>query len=497
MPEYSFSERPQKRLRSSETTGWQEPTKSYDGPPTTDSFATSAQGIQQRTHPGTPPHRDTLPSGRPTAKITTGIVLESPNLYTIGWIAALGIKRAAVITLLDERHDEPRGFSQHPSDVNSYAWGRMGKHNIVIASPVAGVYGTTSAATTASSLLYSMPEIKIGLLPDGATGGVVQYGLAKAKSNNERERKVFLNKPPSVRLHVLSAMQADYFISGSKVPSLLEEMWTTYPQMVKSTKTIPEFAQGPENDRLSHASCQHVDGSDCPKGDQNEEVHRDARDSMDPEVHYGVIASRNTLVKDATTRDELADYFGQDCLCVEMEAAGLMNHFLCIRYASATAAAFGKELLDYVPVKNLQEKRRAAEFLQSNALDECISTPELFKWKETLSSSELKNVRLIATSRREEELESGLRWIGKESMIDMDRSVVNEDIRFYTKARLQSSTEFQKRWGSRLEVLEEIESVIGRNLIECSDGLHVNLISLTNAWTTMNYRTPFALYHDI
>lgn len=153
----------------------------------------------------------------------------------------------------------------------------MGKHNIVIASLAAGVYGTTSAATTASCLLSSLPQIRIGLLvgigggiarpdegrdirlgdviisqPDGATGGgVVQYNLAKAKSNNRRERKDFLNMPPLVLLHALANMQAEHHIAGSKLADLLEEMWKANPQMTKSTKSVPGFVhQGCENDRL-------------------------------------------------------------------------------------------------------------------------------------------------------------------------------------------------------------------------------------------------------
>src|SRR5689334_13864351 len=105
--------------------------------------------------------------------------------------------------------------------MNSYTWGRMGKHNIVIASLTAGVYGTTSAATTVSSMLSSLPQIKIGLLvgigggitrpdegidirlgdivisqPDRATGVVVQYDLVKGKTDGIYKRKVLLSMPP-------------------------------------------------------------------------------------------------------------------------------------------------------------------------------------------------------------------------------------------------------------------------------------------------------------
>ncbi|KAL2143821.1 hypothetical protein VTI28DRAFT_9962 [Corynascus sepedonium] len=335
--------------------------------------------------------------------------LDSPDHYTIGWIAALPIERAAATALLDERHDEPKGFSQHPSDTNSYTWGRMGKHNIVIASLPAGVCGTTSAATTASNLLSSLSQIRIGLLvgigggiarpddgldirlgdvvvsqPDGATGGVVQYDLMKAKSGGERERKDFLNMPSPVLLHALGNLQAEHRITGSKIPTLLEDMLKAYPRMAKSTKSAPGFVfQGQENDRLFKASYKHHKGRDCRDCDPNEELKRDIRDSTDPEIHYGIIASGNMLVKDADTRDKVAEYVGEECICVEMVAAGLMNHYPCLvirgicdyadshkndrwqPYASATAAAFGKELLSYVPASDLQKTQKTVELLQS------------------------------------------------------------------------------------------------------------------------------------
>ena len=76
--------------------------------------------------------------------MTTRQSLNSPDLYTVGWIAALPIERAAATAMLDERHDKPQNFSQHRSDTNSYTWGRMGAHNIVIASLTAGIYRLTT-----------------------------------------------------------------------------------------------------------------------------------------------------------------------------------------------------------------------------------------------------------------------------------------------------------------------------------------------------------------
>lgn len=317
----------------------------------------------------------------------------------IAWIAALPIERAAAAALLDELHDEPHGFSQHPADENAYTWGRMGKHNIVIASLAAGLYGTTSAATTASKLLSSLPQIRIGLLvgvgggiprpgegrdirlgdivvsqPDGATGGVVQYDLLKSKPNNRHERKDFLNMPPPVLLHALGKLRAEHEFEEPMVSKSLSKMLGDKPRMAKSR---PGYVhQGFENDRLFPASYEHAGALDCRSCDPDKQVQRDMRDSTDPEIHYGIIASGNTLVKDAVERDKVVEHIGEDCFCVEMEAPGLMNHFPCLvirgicdyadshkdhrwqRYASATAAAFAKELLSYVPRHEASKRRR-------------------------------------------------------------------------------------------------------------------------------------------
>lgn len=188
---------------------------------------------------------------RPLLSMTASISTDS---YAIGWIAALPIERAAATAQLDDRHEPPTDFDQHPSDTNSYTWGCIGKHNIVIASLPAGVYGTTAAATTASNLLASMAAIKIGLLvgigggiprhldqdvrlgdvvvsqPEGTTGGVIQYDLGKAMVNNNWQPKGMLNKPPPVLLNALAALQAEHEMTAPKIPSLLEAMWSKMPQ---------------------------------------------------------------------------------------------------------------------------------------------------------------------------------------------------------------------------------------------------------------------------
>ncbi|OAA45089.1 Pfs, NACHT and Ankyrin domain protein [Beauveria brongniartii RCEF 3172] len=335
--------------------------------------------------------------------------LDSPDAYVVAWIAALPIERASAEAMLDEEHAVPTGFTRHQTDVNVYTWGRIGEHNIVIASLPAGTYGTTSAATTASSLLASLPSIRVGLLvgigrgiarpdedhdirlgdvvvsqPDGATGGVCQYDLIKAKSGDIRELTGFLGRPPTVLLHALASIQAEHERKDSKIPFFLQEMLKKNPKMGRKSKKNPGYChQGFQNDRFFKSPSSHIPGPDCRGCDAADEVHREPRDTTDPDIHYGIIASGNTLIKDAAARERILTDVGKDCICFEMEAAGLMNHFPCLvirgicdyadshendqwrRYASATAAAYAKELLAYVPAAHVQETKKALEVLRS------------------------------------------------------------------------------------------------------------------------------------
>jgi nucleoside phosphorylase len=285
----------------------------------------------------------------------------------------------------------------------------MGEHNIVIASLPSGKYGTTAATETAKNIISSLPQIRIGLLvgiggaisrpdqgrdirlgdivvsqPEGTSGGVVQYDLMKARSNQAWERKGSLNKPPEVLLHALGRLQAYHIIQPSIVPDLLQSLqakWADQPRMKKKSRAF--MHQGLNNDRLFKTKHDHVGeaGTSCTKCDASWEIQRDQRDTTDPEIHYGIIASGNILIKDAATRDRFAEFTGEKALCFEMEAAGIMDSFPCLvirgicdyadshknnqwqQYAAAVAAAYAKELLVYVPVYELHASQQVGKIL--------------------------------------------------------------------------------------------------------------------------------------
>jgi nucleoside phosphorylase len=328
--------------------------------------------------------------------------------YTVAWIAALPHERAAGEMMFDQEYKQPENFTKSANDPNSYSWGRMGRHLVVIASLPAGEYGTTATAITAQGLRSSLPHIRVGLLvgigagipgekceadgsitvrrdirlgdvvvsnPDGTNGGVVQYDLVKAKGSFKR--KGSLNNPPLALRSALSALQAKHDYQDSKISSIISGAIRKYP------KAAPKYSRLPEGtDRLFRSCCSHNGREDCRNCDKTEQIERTPRENS--QIHYGTIACGNTLVKDAIYRDELIGWLQKqnvDPLCFEMEAAGLMNAFPCLvirgicdygdshkndvwqRHAAMVAAAFAKEYLGFVDVEEIKRAPRLDKIL--------------------------------------------------------------------------------------------------------------------------------------
>jgi nucleoside phosphorylase len=197
--------------------------------------------------------------------------------------------------------------------------------------------------------------------PGGDLGGVVQYDYGKAIREGRLQRTGMLNKPPNVVLTAVSELQSNHLMGMSQIPHFLRDMLVRFPGMTRFC--YPDNTK----DILFEASYEHGGASRTCRGcDQKKVIARDARVSKDPQIHYGLIASGNQVVKSAVVRDKLGRELG--VLCFEMEAAGLMDGFPCLvirgvsdyadshknndwqAYAAAVAAAYAKELLSCVSV---------------------------------------------------------------------------------------------------------------------------------------------------
>jgi len=301
--------------------------------------------------------------------------------YTVGWICALPTEMAAAVGMLDERHDSLA--QQPPHDDNIYTLGSIGQHNVAIACLPAGGTGTNSAAIVGTRMLSTFVSMRFGLMvgigggvpseekdirlgdivvskPDGPFGGVVQYDFGKTLAGGRFERGGSLNKPPGVLLNAVSSLQAKHMINEPDFPKYLSQAISKNPKL-RNKFEYQDF----ENDILFEAEYNHEGNGTCKNCDTSRSKSRYPRETTDPEIHYGLIASGNQVMRDGVTREKLRKEMNM--LCFEMEAAGLADNFPCLvirgicdysdthknkrwqPYAALTAAAYAKELLYVIP----------------------------------------------------------------------------------------------------------------------------------------------------
>lgn len=298
--------------------------------------------------------------------------------------------------MLDDEHEMIAG--QDSQDHNSYVLGRIHQHNVVLACMPEGVDGLVPAANVAKDMARTFPALRIGLMvgigggipnlskgidirlgdiivsrPEKTWGGVVQYDKGKAEDGGKFIIKGQLNQPPTLLLQTLAQLRARHAMRPGKVSKYITEAITQNPMMEEGGFTFPS-----EPDRLYCSFC-HNDIESSTVSCEGPHIKRKQRKNNNPVVHYGVIASGTQVVKDAAVRDRLRDEF--NALCVEMEAAGLMNEFPCLvirgicdyadlhkndgwhPYAAMTAAAYAKEFLQYISVAKTSQERPIQDVL--------------------------------------------------------------------------------------------------------------------------------------
>lgn len=330
------------------------------------------------------------------------LAMSDPLDYTVGWICALPTEYAAAQALFDERHDRPRYVSRH--DRNDYELGRIGPHNVVTAVFPAGEYGTSRAATVASDMLSTFTNIRVGLMVGIAGGapsldhdirlGDVVVGVSTNASDKkypydppeDRQEDLFQNgesadETPQILKVAVARLEAHCEDSqGHQLQQAIDWALEKYPRLKKkyqrpdhTTDRLhwPQFLDV-ETNQLVSATWQDDDPAML--------VQRAERTVKDePVIHYGKIGSSNLLLKDGSLRDKLADE--NDVLCFEMESAGLIGNFPCLvvrgisdycdlhknkewqGYAAMAAAAYAKELLYQIPLRDMESQKTMREVL--------------------------------------------------------------------------------------------------------------------------------------
>ncbi|OAR01331.1 hypothetical protein LLEC1_06463 [Akanthomyces lecanii] len=325
------------------------------------------------------------------------------SIYSVGWICAIKPEYVAAQAFLDEKHDQPDHVSTN--DTNIYTLGKVGKHHVAIGTLPDGEYGTAAAATVAKGMLCSFPNIRIGLMvgigggapnskndirlgdivvstPRNGHGGVFQYDFGRTIQNKKFQTVGFLNQPPELLRAAVADVQAEYELDGHQIDAAIDAVLNQRPRLRQKYQRPSDDSDKLFQSKVAHPDIDSNCEIDCFDGPSSL-VQRRPRTSFEdnPAIHYGIIASANQLMKDASVRDRLAAE--EHVLCFEMEAAGLMNHFPCVvirgicdyadshknnqwqGYAAMAAAAYAKDLLRRIPLNKVEAERQISAVLES------------------------------------------------------------------------------------------------------------------------------------
>ncbi|CAG8263195.1 unnamed protein product [Penicillium salamii] len=312
------------------------------------------------------------------------------DAYTIGWVCALPKEQTAARAMLDEEH-EPLPTPRN--DHNSYTLGSICGHNVVIAC--LPNMGTNPAATVATSMINTFQSIRFGLMvgigggvpskvnlgdvvvsrPVADYHGVVQWDMGKLERDGRFVHTGSLNRPPNALLNASIQLECNHEMSGSKINKYLGDVERKFPRLAPKYTRCECFEDPLFVSKTVRQTPREENG-------QLSERAEGARTQREVRVHYGLIASGNKVIKDAQFRDSLDEKFNGHLLCVEMEAAGLMNDFPCIvirgicdyansgkekswqEYAAAVAAAYAKELLGCVQPSVVDAEDSAKDILE-------------------------------------------------------------------------------------------------------------------------------------
>lgn len=343
--------------------------------------------------------------------------------FKIAVICALPLEANAVQAVFGSFwEDDKIIYGKAPYDTNSYTTGMIGDYNVVLAHMPD--YGTTPAATVAAHFRHTFPGIKIGFVV-GICGGapkdedgedvwlgdvvisteIVQYDLGRQLSNKfetkyplgsklDVELQGFLNQmKASLDRTRLKAKIAEYLEAPSIVPG---DSKPKYPGADKDKLFSPTHLHK-HHESLNGLICTECKESDdvicetaaklpCAVLKCNEQVIRnrlnqakdttaanqgisviqaeteEASEAPKPSIHYGVVASGNSVIRSSKYRDDIVQK--TKAIAFEMEGAGVwqtMPSFIIKGvcdyadshkndqwqgYAAATAAACLKAFLE-------------------------------------------------------------------------------------------------------------------------------------------------------
>ena len=144
--------------------------------------------------------------------------------------------------------------------------------------------------------------------------------MDKALKNGVFKQNGVLHAPPRLIMTALSNLKSNPYLSENPLKEYINE--------IRACRKEYQYP-GSHRDRLF--SSQYLHNSRHVTCDRCSDAHvivRPIRSNPYPRIHYGLVASRNSVIKDAILRDKWSTE--KNILYFKMEAAGVMNILPCL-----------------------------------------------------------------------------------------------------------------------------------------------------------------------
>lgn len=287
---------------------------------------------------------------------------------TVGYICPLYTEIKAVLASFD------RNLPSRTIRGSRYFYGTIRDRKVVAIQFPYKQTGPVTAANCAHKLIQAHPSLEEEgsyCLLVGIAGGVwtqetdVRLGdvVIGTRTWDWRTGKttsrgfVSTEDPKRAPAYLLDGL-GEFLYRRNRLGPMIEDQ-IIQMQTRSSTKDDGWDFPGQEEDILYKVDYKHPQAPNCEDCDRTQVRKRRLRPDALPRVHDGLVASGNTVLKDAVNRETLEL---RGALAVEMEACGVLELFVCVRgisdyadshksdtwqpYAAATAAACARLLID-------------------------------------------------------------------------------------------------------------------------------------------------------
>ncbi|KAF5722923.1 MTA SAH nucleosidase [Fusarium mundagurra] len=291
--------------------------------------------------------------------------------FSVALVCALSLEFDAVCMVVDEFWDEDGDqFGKAEGDRNMYVTGRIDKHNVVI---VLLGKGKVNSATAVTSLRTSYPNICLTILV-GICGAVpsirerhiglgdvvisdtiVRYDFGHQTDHEFVRKKTCHSDVVPKEIHnLLESLQT---VLGKR--RLMKGSVTDFEELKETAARLGQHGryERPEESIISASG--PMSQSLALRGQEVDQ----AIDIQPPTIHFGPMASGDTVMVSAEHRDRIAA--AENIIAFEMEGAGIWQELPCIivkgvsdfadcektkewqDYAAAMAAAISKTILKW------------------------------------------------------------------------------------------------------------------------------------------------------